>query len=478
MPRLRHPSMMLQLSANDPAVDAGKAEERMIGVYRRSLKPNMSRSGEYEWSLLFWRKGLVMNASALHAAGQARLPLRIQYLIVAAAAGVLCAGAGIAAVAAEFGKPAPVEPVKRIPGLFRPTAAELATLAIAPAGKFASEKSMLQATGTIDVDRNRSTPIFLPYSGQVTRVLVEPGQRVTRGQPLLVIRTAEFVEARDALATTAAQYQTAASQLRIAEANAQRQALIYKTAGGALKDYQQALNELVAARGGARASAAALSAARAKLAVLGKAPGEIAQLERGAAGTGAETVLRSPISGVIASRTVANGQYVGSGGDKPLFVVTDPSSVWLMAQVAETDARHVHVGDPVEVTTPAWPGRRFSARIAQVGAALDPETHRLPVRAAIVNSDGALKPEMFASFTIRYARADASQGLLIPASAVIYEGDSARVWVASAHGVLRARAIRVGEREDGMVHVIAGLKPGERIVTAGALFVNEAGTAS
>lgn len=417
-----------------------------------------------------------MNISTPRAIPQLRLLQRTQYMIVAGAAGMLLVGASAAALVSRDAEPAK-GPAKGASGVFHPTPAEFRALVLSPAGRIAPEEGKLEATGTIDVDGNHSTPIFPPYSGQVTRVLVEAGQRVERGQALLVIRSAEFVEGRDALAAAAAQHRTTLSQLRIAVANAERQALIYKTAGGALKDYQQAQNELVAAQGAAGASTAALNAARAKLAVLGKAPGEIAQLERGGAGTGAETVLRAPISGVIASRTVANGQYVGSGGDKPLFVVTDPANVWLVAQVSESDARHVQLGDPVEVTTPAWPGRRFAARITQVGAALDPGTHRLPVRAAIANADGALKPEMFASFTIRYARADASQRLLIPASAIVYEGESARVWVAGRDRALRVRAIRVGERENGMVRVVAGLNPGERIVTAGAIFVNEAGSA-
>ncbi|MDQ2762388.1 MAG: efflux RND transporter periplasmic adaptor subunit, partial [Pseudomonadota bacterium] len=113
------------------------------------------------------------------------------------------------------------------------------------------------------------------------------------------------------------------------------------------------------------------------------------------------------------------------------------------------------------------------ATINLVGAALDPQTHRLPVRATIANPDGALKPQMFASFSIQ--RPQTGQALRVPAVAVIHEGDIARVWVVRPDGLLQARVVTAGDEQDGKVSIVRGLRLGERIVTAGALFVNEAG---
>lgn len=404
------------------------------------------------------------------------LAARVQFLAVTAAATLALGGIAVAAVASALSTPTKAAPAKPEPGVFRPTAQELSNLQIRPAGQFAPVDGIVLATGTIEVDQDRSTPVLPPYSGQVLRVLVEQGQRVARNQPLLSIRASELAEGRQALVAAEAQSRTAVAQLRVAESTVLRQREIYKTGGGALMDYQQAQNDVIAAQGTLNAARAAQVAARGKLAVFGASPRENARLPLGTSSTGAETLLRSPIGGVIAVRAVAQGQYVGAGGDKPLFVVTDPATVWLVAQIAESDAAHVRQGDAIEVTTPAWPGRRFAARIARVGAALDPETHRLPVRATISNPEGALKPEMFASFVIRHAGGDEAPALLIPASAVIYEGDTARVWVVGSHRTLRPRMIHVGERRNGMVRVLGGLKFGEPIVTAGALFVNEAGS--
>lgn len=368
----------------------------------------------------------------------------------------------------------PVAPPATPPGTFRPTPDQMAALSTMRVGYGTSDDRTL-ASGAITVDGDRSTPVLMPYSGQVVQVLADAGQYVKSGQPLLLIKTSDFVDARNGLFAARAAFQNAQAQLATASRNAERQRQIFETAGGAQKDYLQAQTDLVAAQATARTTAAALGAARDKLAILGKSAGEIGRLEGAGEVSGIHdrTTLHAPIAGLIASRDVSAGQYVSQGGDKPVMTITDPAHVWLIAQIAEGDANAVHVGDAVTVTTPALPGRSFHATIDLVGAALDPQTHRLPVRATIANPDGALKPQMFASFSIQ--RPQRGAVLRVPAVAVIHEGDSARVWVVRPDRLLQARNITAGEAQDGKVTVLAGLKPGERIVTAGALFVNEAG---
>ncbi len=158
------------------------------------------------------------------------------------------------------------------------------------------------------------------------------------------------------------------------------------------------------------------------------------------------------------------------------MTIADLGHVWLVAQLAESDAASVHIGDSVEVTTPAYPGRTFHAVIDNIGAALDPATHRLPVRATVANPDLALKPQMFASFAIQ--RRSGADGILVPAGAVIHEGDSARVWVEGKDGLLYARDVTVADSAAGLEKISAGLQRGDRVVTAGAIFVNEAGLGS
>jgi membrane fusion protein, heavy metal efflux system len=406
-----------------------------------------------------------------------RLSSRQQVRILVLTLAGLAALALVVWFAEAILRPAPKELPPEPPGTFSPTPAQLSTLTLEKVAAGQAEQ-VTTASGSIQADGDLSTPVLLPYSGQVMKVLVDAGQVVTAGQPLLTIRTSDFVDARNTLFAAEATLRSTQAALRNARRNAERAKALVETAGGARKDYQQALTDLAASEAEERSAEAAVGAARDKLAILGKSPSEIRRLEsvREVSGLHEVTTFHAPIGGTIASRDVSPGQYVGVGGDKPVFTITDASRVWLQAQIAESDASSVHLGDKVEVVTPAWPGRKFTAVIDLIGAGLDPVTHRLPVRATIANPDRALKPQMFASFSIQHF--SAGTRLLVPATAVIHEGDSARVWVLRPDRRLASRPVRLGEEQGGRIEITAGLRAGETIVTSGAIFVNAAGLGS
>ena len=372
--------------------------------------------------------------------------------------------------------PADVPPAPTASGELIVTPDQYAALKIATVGGDAIGVSS-RASGVIAVDDYHSTAVLPPFSGRVMQVFVQPGEQVKEGQPLLRIRAPEFVDSRNALLAAAAQRTAAAAALKIVESSATRAEAVYKTAGGALKDFQSAQNDLSAARAAVRTADAAVGAARGRLLVIGKSPAEVMQLEGAKVvdSSDAETLVRAPIAGTVASRSISVGQNLSAASAAAAFVITNASTVWLIAQVPESASAQVHLGDAVVVTTPAFPGRTFAARVDNIGAGLDPATHRLPVRATIRNPDGALRPQMFASFIIRGRAVPGDNGVSVPASAVIHEGDAARVWVAGPGRTLRARNVTLGPASDGMVAVTRGLSPGERVVTAGTIFVNEAG---
>jgi cobalt-zinc-cadmium efflux system membrane fusion protein len=210
---------------------------------------------------------------------------------------------------------------------------------------------------------------------------------------------------------------------------------------------------------------------RNRLKILGKSDSQIDALETAHA-IDAVAPLTAPIAGVVVDRQVGPGQYVQAGGGTPVFTIADPSSVWLLANVREADSGSVQLAQVMEVHVAAYPKRTFVARITYIAAIIDSVTHRLPVRAEIDNHDRALKPEMFANF--RILTSAASQSPAIPETAAVYEGDAAHVWVLQGDGLLAYRAIRTGRTNDGMVEVQDGLKPGERVVTKGGLFIDQA----
>jgi cobalt-zinc-cadmium efflux system membrane fusion protein len=187
-------------------------------------------------------------------------------------------------------------------------------------------------------------------------------------------------------------------------------------------------------------------------------------------------MVNTPVSGIVLQRRVGVGQNIVSqtnGGSTSAFLIGNVAKVWLLANAREVDAPLIHLGDPVEVSVPAYPGRVFHARISYVGASIDPTTHRLPVRAEVDNPDGMLKPEMFASFRIITGADESSPS--VPQEAVVFEGNTAHVWVARLEDKsILLRQIRVGRSSDGMLQVIDGLRGGEHVVTRGALFIDRA----
>jgi cobalt-zinc-cadmium efflux system membrane fusion protein len=244
----------------------------------------------------------------------------------------------------------------------------------------------------------------------------------------------------------------------------------------ALKDWQQSQTDLAAAQNTVRSNDIALAAARNSLRILGKSDVEITALEaQPTQKLEPLSTVTAPIARTVTQRQIGPGQYIQSvsaGASNPVYTIGDLSTVWLIANVREADAGLMRIGAPVEVRVPAYPDRVFSAKISWVGPALDPNTHRLPVRADVVNPDGALKPAMFASFTIITGEAAAAPA--VPQGAIVNEGTGARVWLAHDDGTLESRSIRAGRVRDGLTEVLEGLSPSDKVVTSGALFIDRA----
>lgn len=393
------------------------------------------------------------------------------------------AGLGVAALLAlatlivlPSGKTQPAPPPAAAPGSFRPTETQWKGLKV----EFVETRTFRpeQVTeGNIALDDDLNTPVFSPFSGRVAKLIARLGDHVERGAPLFAIDATEYVQAANTLITAVAAAKTARSQMAQAEINEKRAHELYLAKGGALKDWQQAQTELAAAQNTLRSAEIALAAARNELRIYGKSDEEIAALEaQPTQKLDALTVVAAPIAGTVTQRQVGLGQYIQSvsaGATTPVYTIGDLSTVWLIANVREADAGAVRVGQPLEVRVLAYPGRVFAAKISWVGPSIDPNTHRLPVRADVDNRDGALKPNMFAGFTIVTGTATAAPA--VPQSAVVYEGETARVWVARDDGTIAARAVTVGRTSDGMVEIRSGLSPGEKVVTSGTLFIDRAG---
>jgi cobalt-zinc-cadmium efflux system membrane fusion protein len=362
---------------------------------------------------------------------------------------------------------------------FRLTDRQWATLKIAPVNERVFQQ-ITEADGKIAWDDDLVTPVFSPYSGRITKLMAHAGDSIAAGQPLFAIQASELAQAQNDLITAAANLRTAKAQLALAATNEKRQHDLYLAQGAALKDWQQAQLDLATAQGGLNSGTAALAAVRNRLRILGKTDPEISEIEATAdvSGLPSESVVTAPIGGTVVQRQAGLGQNIisaSSGASSPVFTIGDLSKVWLVANVREEDAPRLYKGAAVDVSVLAFPSRIFRARLTYIGAAIDTVTHRLPVRAEIDNANGLLKPEMFASF--RIITDEGARFAAVPDIAVVHEFDSAHVWVANpAEKTLEVRVIKIGPTRDGMVAVRDGLKPGEQIVTSGAVFIDRSAT--
>jgi cobalt-zinc-cadmium efflux system membrane fusion protein len=357
---------------------------------------------------------------------------------------------------------------------YTPSPAEWASLTIQPVSERGFRAEHV-TEGKIAIDEDRSTPVFSPYAGRVTRLLARPGDSVVKGQPLFVIEAADNVQAQNDFITAMTGMNKARSALDLAKLQDTRARDLFEGKAVPLKDYQQSQATLIQAQNDMRSSQTAMEAARNKLRIFGLTDEDIATFqEKGRINP--ETTIFAPLGGTVVQRKIGPGQYVNSGASDPVYVIGDLSTVWMTAFVRETDAANVSVGQEVTFNVLAMPGRPLSARINYVATAIDPATRRLLVRATIDNKDGKLKPEMFANVTIYSASDHPAVG--VPRQALIYEGDQVRIWVAHEDKTIELRQIKPGLANGDLVEVIGNLKPGEQIVTKGSLFIDRAASGS
>jgi membrane fusion protein, heavy metal efflux system len=391
--------------------------------------------------------------SLLQRALPARKQIRILLVVALVAAGALAIGWG--ALRARANEPAASGNVAA-KNEVRLSVTQLATLEINTVG-IRSFRSEEVTDGQIALNGDTTTQVFSPYSGRVVRVMASPGEYVKQGAPLLRIEASELVQAQSDLIN-------AAATLKLARINEERKHAAYDSKGGSLQDWQQAQVDLTAAENAA-------TSAKNRLRILGKTDKEIAAMES-VRKTDVATYVVAPIGGVVTDRQVGPGQYIQAGAATAVFSIGDLSTVWLVADVPETQAPFIERGQRVEVRVLALPGQIFEARLTAIGAQVDAVTRRVPVRATIANPDGKLKPQMFANFSIITSGDSAAPA--VPEEAIVREGDQARVWVIGRNNTFALRPIRTGRSNDGMVEVLDGLKAGERVVTRGSLFIDRA----
>lgn len=333
------------------------------------------------------------------------------------------------------------------------TAEQQARLHIAPVASAAFQPTV-EVTGTVDFDGDRSTQVLAPISGPVLRVLVEPGAHVAAGAPLALVASPDF-------AASVADYRKAQAAWVNAGRIAQRDSALFANDALARQDLEQAQTDASSASADRDAALDALRALGADSATL-----DDIQHDRPVANP--QGAIRAPLAGTVVERLITPGQLLEAGAT-PCFTIANMSTVWVMADVFETDLPDVHVGDPADVT-PTVGGGVLHGRVDFVGAEVDPTTRATQVRIVTGNPSTLLRKAMYVRVTIHSRRSRA--GLLVPVSAVLRDTDNIPfVFLRSGTGGFVRRPVQLGQRVGDRFEIHDGLAAGDSIITEGGLFL-------
>jgi cobalt-zinc-cadmium efflux system membrane fusion protein len=338
-------------------------------------------------------------------------------------------------------------------GLLTVSPAQLEHLKVAAVRK-ATWTETVHTTGTVDWNANRTTPAITQVSGPVTRIVAEPGQTVTEGQPLLYVNSPDVT---NAIAT----YKHARIHQELAQRTLARQADLLAHHAIAQKDYEGAESDFNDAGTDVQNSLQALK-------IFGISEQEIEAAQRAGAAISPQLAVRSPIAGIVVQKLVSPGLLIQAGATT-CFVISDVSTVWVQGHVFDRDLPAVRVGDSVVESNPSLP-EVFHGTVEYIGAMLDPATRTTPVRIVTRNPRGVLKKDMFVDAVIRTRTT--RNVLVAPASAVLHNAQNEPfVYVEVRPGAFAQRLIGVGGQQDGLLEILSGLHEGEQVVSEGSVFL-------
>ncbi|MGD0230154.1 MAG: efflux RND transporter periplasmic adaptor subunit [Syntrophorhabdales bacterium] len=299
---------------------------------------------------------------------------------------------------------------------------------------------------SVEADPARTINILPPVAGKVVELRVRLGDRVVKGQALAVIDSADLAQAyadddkaRDEVGRTG----------RVLE----RVRGLNKAGAGALKDLEQA-------QSGHEQARIEFDRAEARLKEIGVKAGK---------GESRQLTLKAPVTGSVTALMCAPGAFANDT-TAPLMTVANLDSVWVTANVPESEIAHVDRGQSVEVTFPAYPGKTFHGSVAFVGDVMDPDSRRCKVRMVFPNPKDLLKPNMFANVSFIVPQ---KQAVFVPKSALLMNNDSTVVLVEVEPWVFVKRPVLPGYGEGDGARIDRGLNPGDRVVVKGGVLIND-----
>lgn len=304
---------------------------------------------------------------------------------------------------------------------------------------------MDQVAATIAYDESKTVRVFSPISGRVSGSIAALGARLLQGAALAGLDSPDLGQAQ-------ADFLKAQADEKLAEHAFDRVRQLFDHGVAPRKDFEQASDDRERARSEA-------VRARLRLANLG--------VKAGTADN--RFVLNAPIAGEVTERNINPGMEVHPDMDKPLFVLSDLSHLWVWMDVYEKDIGLIHSGQKVLLKVQAYPGVEFPASVDYISRLVDEDTHTVKVRCVLPNPEKKLLPAMYATVEVQSDLDDL--GVVVPLSSLFTEGESDWLFVAIDHGRYQKRPVKVGLRLKDKAIIREGLQAGERLVVDGALLL-------
>lgn len=326
----------------------------------------------------------------------------------------------------------------------------------------------IQTTGVVGPDDTRLARIRPLADGRVTRVAVRVGDRVRAGQTLLVYDSITAGELISEYRAAVASLERATAEADVARRSLERADNLVEIGAVAqgerdrrAAEHQRAIAEMNSARAG-------VTNLEQKLRRLGVSQEDLARVRSGAdVNAASRSAVSAPFGGVVIEVHAAPGEVITP--ERELFTVADLSRVWIQGDVYQKDIAKIRVGQHALVTVDAYPGETFTGKVTYVSNVLDADTRTAKVRCEVSNRDGRLKVQMFATLALPVSMA--REALMIPSRAVQEIDGVPMVFVRVDEQKFETRPVRVGAAVGDAVEVLDGLKPGERVVTDGALML-------
>jgi len=311
-------------------------------------------------------------------------------------------------------------------------------------------KRTLRLTGTVAYNAFNTTPVITQVGGPVSRILVVPGDHVKAGQAMLDVSSPDYSQLLDA-------YLKAADSSRLAEKYYARAQDLFQHHAIAERDLEQAESDRTQAQ-------ADLNAAEQGMKILGiKNPADLAK-----APSSALIPVLAPIGGEVVERLVSPGQVV-QAGQTQAFTISDLSTVWVLANIYQSDLAYVHYGDDVVVETDAFPDS-FHGKISYISPALDPNTRTLQARILVDNPGEKLKRDMYCTVTVTAGML--ANVVAVPNASILRDDNNQPfVYVATGANQFARRDVDLGQNQNGQTQILKGISIGERVVGDGSLFL-------